>query len=188
MTPQSGALLERGSSQLLIVDIQEKLIPTIHGAERMIARTLFLIEAARTLGLPITLTEQYPKGLGPTEPSLRAACDNAVQAFAKTAFSCLKDDAIRMHLTSHDARKQLVIMGMEAHVCVLQTALDAVSAGYSVFVVGDAISSRSASDVEVAQRRLTASGVTMISAEMAFFEWLERSGTPEFKQLAPLLR
>jgi nicotinamidase-related amidase len=77
---------------------------------------------------------------------------------------------------------------MEAHVCVLQTALDAVAQGYSVFVAGDAISSRSASDVEAAKQRMVQSGVTMISAEMAFFEWLERSGTPEFKTLSPLLR
>jgi hypothetical protein len=100
----------------------------------------------------------------------------------------LRDEAIAAHLASFTDRRQLVVVGMEAHVCVLQTALDAHGHGYDVFVVGDAVSSRALSDSEAARRRLKAAGVTMVSAEMVFFEWLERSGTPEFKQLAPLLR
>ncbi len=188
MAIKSSALLERTASQLLIVDIQEKLIPTIHAVQSMIARTRFLIEAARTLEVPITLTEQYPKGLGPTDAALRDACGNRSPVFAKTAFSCIRDEAISAHLGADKARRQLVIVGMEAHVCVLQTALDAAANGFSVFVVGDAVSSRSASDVEAARRRLKAAGVAVISAEMAFFEWLDRSGTPEFKHLSGLLR
>ncbi len=188
MTPLPQPLMNRNASQLLIIDIQEKLLPTIHAVHGMIERTRFLVEAARVLQVPITLTEQYPKGLGPTEHELRAHCGNASPVFAKTSFSCLRDEAIAAHVASFSDRRQLVLVGMEAHVCVLQTALDAKAQGYDVFVVGDAVSSRALSDSEAARRRLKAAGVTMVSAEMVFFEWLERSGTPEFKQLAPLLR
>jgi len=188
MTGSKGALLDRVRSQLIVVDVQEKLIPTIAAVEPMIRRVGFVVETARTLGVPITITEQYPKGLGPTEPVLRASCGNAAAVFAKTAFSCLKDEGVAAHLAQHAERKQLVVVGMEAHVCVLQTALDAVAAGYQVFVVGDAISSRAASDVDAAKQRMAASGVTVVCAEMVFFEWLERAGTPEFKQLSGLLR
>jgi hypothetical protein len=188
MTVQMGALLERARSQLVVVDLQEKLSPTIAAFDSVMGRVGFVVEAARTLGVPITITEQYPKGLGPTEPALLASCGNAAAIFAKTAFSCLKDEAIADHLASHPARKQLVLVGIEAHVCVLQTALDAVAAGYQVFVVGDAIASRSFADADAARQRMAVSGVTMVSAEMVFFEWLERAGTPEFKQLSGLLR
>ena len=181
-------LLRREQSQLLVVDIQDKLIGTIHRVDAMMDRARLVIAAARQLEIPITLSEQYPKGLGATEASLREACGNAAPVFAKTAFSCLRDDALRHHLSADPARRQLVIVGMEAHVCVLQTALDAKAQGYEVFVAGDAISSRSASDVEAAKTRLMQADTTVISAEMAFFEWLERAGASDFKALAPLLK
>ena len=181
-------LLRLDQSQLLVVDIQDKLINTIHNIEKMIDRARLVIAAARQFELPITISEQYPKGLGSTDAKLREACGHVTPVFTKTAFSCLRDEAIAEHLAAHQHRKHLLIVGMEAHVCVLQTALDAVAEGYSVFVVGDAISSRSASDVEAAKRRMEKAGVTVISAEMAFFELIERAGTPDFKALAPLLR
>jgi nicotinamidase-related amidase len=181
-------LINRSAAQLLIIDMQEKLVPTIHAVETMMGRVRFLIEAARVLNVPITLTEQYPKGLGATVPELRAACGESSPVFAKTAFSCLRDEAIAAHLNAFEHRRQLVLVGIEAHVCVLQTALDAVAHGFDVFVVSDAVSSRALSDNEAARRRLEADGVTMVTSEMVFFEWLERSGTPEFKQLSPLLR
>ena len=149
-----SGLLDHAQSQLLVIDVQEKLLPTIHAVEAMIERVRLVVAAARELDVPITLSEQYPKGLGPTQEALRHACGNAAPVFAKTAFSCLRDDALEAHLASRKNRKQLVIVGMEAHVCVLQTALDAVAEGYSVFVVGDAVSSRSASDVEAAKHRM----------------------------------
>ncbi len=188
MVASAERLMKRSASQLLIIDIQEKLVPTIHAVDAMLQRVRFLIETARVLNVPIALTEQYPKGLGPTAPALLAACGDASPVFAKTSFSCLRDEAIATHLKSVSDRRQLVLVGMEAHVCVLQTALDAQAHGFDVFVVGDAVSSRALSDVEAARHRLQSAGVTMVSAEMVFFEWLERSGTAEFKQLAPLLR
>ena len=184
----NASLLDRNRSQLLVVDIQEKLIGTIHQVDAMIERAHLVIKAARVLDIPITISEQYPKGLGPTDAGLREACGNAAPIFAKTAFSCVRDPALADHLAADDKRRQLLIVGMEAHVCILQTALDAQASGYEVFVAGDAISSRQASDVELAKQRMIHAGIKMISAEMVFFEWLERAGTADFKALAPLLK
>ena len=180
-------LMDRARSHLVLVDLQEKLLPTIDEIDRVLARSRFLVETARALGVPVTVSEQYPKGLGPTEPGLLALCDGA-PVIAKTAFSCLKDAALAARLSADPVRRQLVLVGIEAHVCVLQTALDAVAAGFDVFVASDAVSSRSTGDAAAGLARMAAAGVTVISAEMAFFEWLERSGTPEFKALSPLLR
>ncbi len=184
----TDSLTSRGRAHLLVVDIQAKLVPTIHEAGRLMARAAFLIKTATHLGVPITVTEQYPKGLGPTESDLMLLCGNHTPVFAKTAFSALKDEAIRAHVTRDPARKDLVIIGMEAHVCVMQTAMDAIQAGFNVFVVADAISSRSADDPPLATARMREAGAKIVSAEMMFFEWLERSGTEEFKALSPMLR
>ena len=181
-------LLDHTRSHLLVIDVQDKLLTTIHAVDAMIARARLVVAAARELHVPITLSEQYPKGLGSTQEALRQACGETAPVFAKTAFSCFRDEALRAHFESQHARKQLVIVGMEAHVCVLQTALDACDAGYDVFVARDAVSSRTAADAEAALHRMAHAGVTIISAEMAFFEWLERAGTPAFKALSPLLK
>lgn len=184
----AGLLVGRDSAQLLVVDIQSKLVPTIHEASRLIERSAFLIKTAKYLHVPIAVTEQYPKGLGPTDQALMQLCGNDTAVFAKTAFSALKDDAIRAHIMRDAARKDLILIGMEAHVCVLQTAMDALSADFNVFVVSDAIGSRSANDPALAIARLREAGARIVSAEMIFFELLERSGTEEFKALSPLLR
>ena len=181
-------LVSRQSAHLLVIDIQSKLVPTINEAARLIERSAFLIKTAKHLGVPITVTEQYPKGLGPTDSDLMQLCGNDTPVFAKTAFSAFKDDAIRAHVTRDTSRKDLVIIGMEAHVCVMQSAMDAIDAGFNVFVVADAIGSRSANDPPLATARLREAGAKIVSAEMMFFEWLERSGTEDFKVLSPMLR
>lgn len=181
-------LVSRQSAHLLVIDIQSKLVPTIHDASRLIERSSFLIKTAKHLGVPITVTEQYPKGLGPTDSDLMQLCGNDTPVFAKTAFSALKDDAISAHVKRDAARTDLIFVGMEAHVCVLQSAMDALAAGFHVFVVSDAIGSRSATDPPLATQRLREAGAQIVSAEMMFFELLERSGTDEFKALAPMLR
>lgn len=183
-----GHLIGRDRAQLLVIDIQSKLVPTIHEAARLIERSAFLIKTARHLGVPITVTEQYPKGLGPTDQTLLQLCGNATPVFAKTAFSAFKDDAINTHISRDKGRTDLVMIGMEAHVCVMQSAMDAMDAGFNVFVVADAIGSRSANDPPLAAARMREAGAKIVSAEMMFFEWLERSGTEEFKALSPMLR
>lgn len=181
-------LINRQLSHLLMIDIQDKLVPTIHAAEAMNERVKFVLAAARPLGIPITVSEQYPKGLGPTFAPLREAVGPEAPVFSKTAFSCFRDDTLRDYLTRDRSRHQLVIMGIEAHVCVLQTAFDALSFGFDVFIVEDAVSSRSAADRDTALCRMSRAGIQIVSAEMVFFEWLERAGTPEFKALSPMLK
>jgi isochorismate hydrolase len=181
-------LSSRDRAHLLVVDIQAKLVPTIHEATRLIERSKFLIKTAKHLHVPVTVTEQYPKGLGPTEGDLLALCGHDTPVFAKTAFSAMKDDAIRDDVMRDASRTDLVIIGMEAHVCVLQTAMDALAHGLNVFVVTDAVGSRNANDPPLAFARLRHAGASLVSAEMIFFEWLERSGTDEFKALSPMLK
>jgi isochorismate hydrolase len=183
-------ILRRARSQLLLVDIQEKLAPAVAGLEALVAKVRMLAAAAKRLDIPITISEQYPKGLGPTLAAVREAAGNAGETFAKVHFSCIEDAALAARFASLRAagRDQLVIAGMEAHVCVAQTALGAVREGYETFVAADAVSSRSISSKELALERLRAAGCGVIDAEMALFEWLEQAGTPEFRDLQQLIK
>ena len=183
-------LLSRDKSQLLIVDVQEKLLSTISGKNRVIDRCVRLIHAARRLGVPITLSEQYPQGLGPTYDSVRDAVAGEGHVFDKVEFSCLKNEPLRhrLHELRRQGRSQVVVGGIEAHVCVTQTAMDLVGQGFEAFVVADAVGSRSKASRELALSRLLKSSVDVVDSEMVLFEWLERSGTPEFKELQALIK
>ena len=182
-------LLSAGKSQLLVTDIQARLLPAIHDGARAVSRAKLLIQGARRLGLPILVSEHYPEGLGPTVPEIREAVGNA-PVFAKITFSCLRDAAIAGALAEgrRKGRPQVAVAGFESHVCVLQTSLDLADRGYDVFVVADAVASRAAENRDLALARLRQAGVTILSSEMALFEWLERGGTPEFRDLLRLLR
>ncbi|MEO9166782.1 MAG: hydrolase [Aestuariivirga sp.] len=180
-------LIEAARSCLLMVDMQERLLPAIHGFERVIENCGLLLQVAEKLDLPLIVTEQYPKGLGPTVPELESK--NAT-IFEKLSFSGLRDEKIRAHFkTLEDSGfKQVIMCGVEAHVCVLQTALDLKLAGFEVFVVADACSSRSAESVALALPRLRHNGVQVVDAEMAIFELAGKAGTPEFKALSALIK
>ena len=177
--------LQRDKSQLLIVDVQEKLLPAIDGRDEVLAMCQRLVHMAKTLDVPITVSEQYPRGLGPTVAPLKDKIGNGARYMSKVHFSCLGDEALRDHL--HALRKQglnqVVIGGMEAHVCVAQTAIDLEDQGFEVFLVADAVSSRSPRSRELAFARLASDGVDVVDSEMVMFEWLDRAGTPEFKAL-----
>ncbi|MFN8829671.1 MAG: hydrolase [Labrys sp. (in: a-proteobacteria)] len=183
------SLLSAAHSQVLLVDVQEKLLPTIADGEAIARRCAFVLTCAGRLAIPVTVSEQYPKGLGPTLPFLIDGAP-AAPRFAKTIFSALGDAAIAdcVGALRGQGRGQLVLIGIEAHVCVLQTALHARRAGYEVFVVADAVGSRSTRDREAGLARMEREGVAIITAEMAMFEWLERSGTDDFKALSALIR
>lgn len=180
-------LLEAKRSSLLIVDIQERLLPAMLEPGRVVERTQLLLEAASTLAVPVTVSEQYPKGLGPTVPALLR---NDARVFSKLSFSCWRDAELKQHFIDlHEQDRPLVaIAGIEAHVCVLQTALDLRSAGFGVYVVADATSSRQQASAELAHARLRDCGVQIVSTEMVVFEWLERAGSPEFKSLSKLIK
>ncbi len=182
--------MQRKMSQLLIVDIQDKVLAPISNKEKIVDMSSRLIYAAKALGVPITVSEQYPKGLGSTVEPLRSLLSGAASFFDKLHFSCLKDDRLRVHLEEHrDAgRGQVVLAGIEAHICVGQTALDLIADGYEVFVIADAVGSRAEGSKKLALRRLERAGAFVADCEMALFEWLEKAGTEEFKTLQNLLK
>ena len=180
-------LLDASKSSLLIVDIQERLLPAMFEGERVVARTQILLRTAEALEIPVTISEQYPKGLAKT---VSAIASNSAQVFEKTSFSCWRDDAMKKHFIDlHEHERPLVIVaGIEAHVCVLQSAVDLYNAGFGVFVVADAVSSRKQDSVDLAFARLRQTGIQVINTEMAVFELLGKAGTSEFKALSQLIR
>jgi nicotinamidase-related amidase len=181
-------LIGRDSSCLLVVDIQEKLLPAMQDPMLVVRNTGILMQAAARLGIPILVSEQYPQGLGPTVAELRHLAP-ADAVLAKTAFSCADDPALCQRLADLK-RPQAVICGIEAHVCVLQTALGlaARKSGITPIVIGDATSSRTNANREAGLARLRADGVEIATTEMAVFEWLGSAGTSEFKELSRLIR
>lgn len=183
-------LLSRDKSQVLIVDVQEKLLTAISGKDRIVDRCVRLVLGARKLGIPITLSEQYPQGLGPTADSIRDAFANDGFIADKTEFSCIRNTLLseRLHDLRRAGRSQVVVGGIEAHVCVAQTAMDLEAQGFEAFVVADAVGSRSKASAKLALTRLRKSGVDIVDSEMVLFEWMERAGTPEFKELQALVK
>jgi hypothetical protein len=179
-------LIDAGRSGLLIVDVQEGLAPVMADPRRIYRGCGLLMRAAGRLGLPLLVSEQYPKGLGRTVGELlELAPEDAV--VEKIHFSCAADPAIRSRLDGW-GRRQIVVAGIEAHVCVLQTALGLKAIGYEPVVVADACSSRSPDNHTAAMSRLAANGVEVATVEMVVFEWLHRAGTPEFKDLSQLIK
>ncbi|OYD85171.1 hydrolase [Azospirillum brasilense] len=179
-------LLSSQRSVLVVVDIQEKLMPAIAESERVERNAATLLKAAGLLGVPAFATEQYPRGLGPTAASLRALLppDGVVE---KISFSAAREPAFLERL-ERLGRRQVVLAGSEAHVCVMQTALSLVGLGYDVVLVADAVSSRVAANAELGIARMRAAGATIVSTEMVLFEWMERSDIPAFKAVLELIR
>jgi nicotinamidase-related amidase len=179
-------LMRREQSLLLIVDIQEKLAPAINNADNVVANTIKLVHAAKHLNIPIIASEQYPKGLGRTAHELRELLpsDSLVE---KTHFSCMAEPGFS-DLLKKANRTQIIVCGMEAHVCVLQTALDLHAEGYSSIVVADGVSSRRWESYELGLARMRSAGVTVVSTEMVLFEWIRQAATEQFKVLLPLIK
>ncbi|OHX14907.1 hydrolase [Chromobacterium sphagni] len=173
-------LMQKQDAALLVVDIQEKLLPAVYDADGLLQRSRWLVQAARDHELPIVFSEQYPRGLGGTVAALREAAPQA-PVVDKLHFSCVAAGCLPPQLL---AKRQIIICGMEAHVCVLQTALELLETGKQVFVAADAVSSRKASDVELALARMRAAGAAIVSREMVLFELLRQSGGDHFKQMS----
>lgn len=183
---EDAMLMKREDSQLLVVDVQERLLPVMADPDEVIGNCAILMQSARELGVPLLVSEQYPKGLGSTVEALHDLASPA-EILPKLAFSCADDEEIAAALRSV-RRRQIVVCGIEAHVCVLQTALGLQRDGYDVFVAGDATSSRRAGNRDAAHRRLAQAGIGMVTTEMAVFEWLHHAGTPEFKTISKLIK
>jgi nicotinamidase-related amidase len=179
-------LLDRKRSALVLIDFQERLFPSVCEHARVLARIDLLLCAANLLQVPLLLTEQYPKGLGNTIEEIRKALPEA-QPLTKIHFSCVAEPGFKERLSSLH-RDQIVLAGIETHICVAQTALDLAAQGERVFVVADATSSRRPLDAQIALQRLDRCGLTILTAESVVFEWLRRAGTDEFKALQPKLK
>lgn len=178
-------LLDADRSQLLVVDVQARLLPAMSEPEAVLASGRILLAAAGELGLPVTVSEQYPAGLGQTVPEF--VPPPGTEVLAKTEFSCLRNRAIAERLAGLD-RPQLVVLGIEAHVCVLQTVVQAVAEGFTPCVVADGIASRRRENRDLGLARMRAAGATVISTEMAVFEWLGSASAPAFRTLSRLVR
>lgn len=180
-------LLDQRHASLLVVDVQERLLPAMQEPERVLARTGILLRAAAELALPVTISEQYPKGLGRTVAELAG---NAAVTFEKLSFSCWRDEAMKAHFIKlhEQGRVQVVVAGIEAHVCVLQTCLDMAQAGFAVYAVADAMSSRQPQSMDLAFARMRQNDIQLINTEMAVFELMGKAGTPMFKVLSGLIR
>ena len=178
-------LIRASDSVLVVIDMQEKLVPAMQAPARTIRNTRNLLRGAEELSVPILLTEQYPKGLGPTVPEIRSASN--AQIIPKMHFSCMEEPAFAEALKKLD-RRQVVLAGMEAHICVVQTAASLLEAGYEVFVVSDATASRSLESEQACLARLSAVNAGIVTTEMVLFEWLGQAGTPAFKAILPLIK
>ncbi len=175
-------LLQANNSLVLLIDIQQKLAPAIYDNKALEQAAAWVLQVALQLDIPLLATEHYPKGLGITVPSLRELLpDDAV--LEKIYFSAWREATVQQRLVSL-GRQQIVLIGTESHVCVLQSALDLVAAGYQVFVVAEAVGSRTAENKELALRRMQQAGCQIISKEMLAFEWLERGDHESFRQIS----
>ena len=181
--------LERTQSVLVLIDLQEKLMPVIHEADGLLRNVERLIRGSHVLGVPTLLTEQYTRGLGPTVASVRNVLEetSGYSPIEKNCFSADRCEAFAAKVAAL-GRRQILLAGVEAHVCVYQTAADLLVKGASVSVIADAISSRAPSNREIALQRLRSEGATITSTEMALFELTENAGTNEFRAISKLVR
>lgn len=171
---------------LVLVDIQSALADVMERRDTVVGAAALLARAATVLQVPVLVTRQYPRGLGDTVPELAEAVGQHTP-IDKVTFSCLAEPAFRERLEAL-GRRQVVLAGMETHICITQTALALLEEGYEVSVVADATCSRRELDHEVALARLRAAGVQVTVAESVIYETLERAGTPEFRAVLELVK
>jgi len=170
----------------VVIDMQERLVPAMQSPARTLKNAKLLLTAAHESGVPVILTEQYPEGLGQTMPDILKAAGGAM-IIPKVHFSCMEDDGFSGAFKSF-GRRQAVLAGMEAHICVVQTAASLMEEGYEVFVVSDATASRTSESENACLQRLSASGAGIVTTEMVVFEWLGKAGTPAFRKLLPHIK
>jgi len=177
-------MMQAATSGLLVIDVQEKLLALLPDRERLLLNLNFLLDAAALFGIQVQATEQYPRGLGATVPELARRLPSRLD---KLAFSCCALPEVPRRFWEA-GRTQILVAGIEAHVCVLQTALDLLRRDFEVYIAIDAVSSRFASDKEIAARRLEQAGCVLTSVEAAAFEWAGQAGTDSFRSLSKLIQ
>jgi nicotinamidase-related amidase len=184
--PAPSQRIERANAGLIVIDVQERLVPAMFEADRLIQNVIRLLKGASVLGLPVLATEQYRKGLGSTMQEVAQAIPGFVPLQKLTFSACAADgflDALREKKV-----RDTVLCGIEAHVCVAQTCLDLLAEDLKVFVVTDAVSSRTAENHRIGLERMRDAGAVIVSTEMILFELLEKAGTEEFKQILALVK
>ena len=183
----AGALLDPKRAVLVMVDLQEKLMPAIHEGERVLRNSQLLLRLAHVLELPVVLTTQYRKGLGGIVPEITLTAPE-VAPLDKVAFGCFGSAEFEARIAEFAVRDQLVVAGVEAHICVTQTVLGALAKGFTVHVAADAVGSRTAENRAIGLRRMETAGAVVTSVEMAIYELLGRSDAAAFKAMLPHLR
>lgn len=184
----AARFLDPKSSAIVIIDPQTKLMPAIFEADRVTKKCVLLLRLSQILSIPAVLTTQYAQGLGPLVSEVACAVPG-ITPLDKTSFGCFGDENFLAHLKEvAPGRDTLLVAGVESHVCVTQTVLGALSAGYTVHVARDATSSRTLENWKVGLNRMQQAGAVISSTEMMIYELLRKSGTPEFKAILPLLK
>jgi nicotinamidase-related amidase len=178
--------LNTASTVLLLIDFQERLFPVMHEKEKLLNNVVKLIKGVQVLEIPIILTEQYPKGLGPTISEIKELIPG-VKPVEKVCFSCTDEEAFNKALETLK-RKQVLMAGIEAHVCVYQTAMALARAGYEVQVVSDCVSSRDPENKLAALFKMGAAGISPTTMEMALFELLKVAQGDKFKQISAIVK
>jgi len=179
------SLLSKDGTVLVVIDVQERLFVKMDEKEQLAENIRKLLRFAEVLKIPVIVTEQYPKGLGSTIPEIRDLL--RVKPIEKIEFSCMASSDFRRRLSETGA-ENLVLTGIEAHICVVQTAIEALTSGYNVYVVYDAISSRRREDKLIAIERMKQHGAVIVTTEMVMYEILRRAGTKEFKKVLELVK
>jgi nicotinamidase-related amidase len=188
MTDNKLRRLERNSCALVVVDLQTRLFSVMENREELLENSLKLISGIRVLNVPIIITEQYPKGIGPTiEPAVEKLGDY-YRPISKVEFSCFGNDDFVSELKKLSGVTDLIIMGIEAHVCIFQTVLDALTEGYAVHIVSDAVSSRTKSNKDIGIKRCVSMGALLASTEMVLFQLLKTAGAAEFKEISKIVK
>lgn len=181
----SGERLSADNCVLVVVDIQEKFKPAIHGWDEMLKNTVKLIKGCRILDIPIIHTEQYPRGLGKTVEEVREALDyNPIE---KTCFSCAGSDEFMSSL-GKTGRTHVILAGIETHVCLFNTAIDLLDAGYTVYFCVDAVSSRKKIDKKIAVKRVHKEGAILTTVEMLLFQLLKDAGHEKFREISGIVK
>lgn len=173
-------LMNRDKSVLLMIDIQERLAPAIHDGPRVVENCVWLAAVAERVGVPVVITEHWPQKIGVTLSAVKAVTAGA-EVVSKACFSATSDGCLQA--TAVDARRQVILCGTEAHVCVQQTALELRWSGKEVFIVADATGSRDPANRDLAFARMRSHGIEIVSREMVAFEWLQRGGTELFRDV-----
>jgi nicotinamidase-related amidase len=176
-----SALLKASDSLLLLIDVQERLAPHVHDHGRVIDNCEWLIGVADVLGVPVFATEHHPQGIGHTVARLRQRLP-ADAILRKEHFSCVSEPSCNSRIEEAD-RRQIVVAGMEAHVCVMQSAIELQESGHAVFLVQDAVSSRAPANAACAVERMRRHGIEIVTGEMVLFEWAHRGATEQFRRL-----